>query len=73
MEEELMEVDKAILGAIRSSREPLSTYGIAKGAKISWSTANIHCYKLNSLGFITPKKQHSRFGQSKVMWQLKKR
>ncbi|MBN2251846.1 MAG: hypothetical protein JW724_07220 [Candidatus Altiarchaeota archaeon] len=73
MEDELMEIDRAILVAIRSSKEPLSTYGIAKGANISWSTANSHCYKLKSLGLISARKQQSRFGQSKILWQLKKK
>ena len=71
MEEEIMEVDRAILGAIKENKAPLSTYGIAKGANISWSTANTHCYKLKSMGVINAKKE-SRFGQSKVMWQLGK-
>ncbi len=71
--DELLEIDKAILVAIRSSKDSLSTYGIAKGANISWSTANTHCYKLKSLGMINAKKQQSRFGQSKVLWQIKKK
>jgi len=71
MEEDLMEIDRAILSAIKNARQPLSTYGIAKDTKISWSTANIHCYKLKSIGVISENKQQSRFGQSKVFWHIR--
>ena len=71
MEEDLMEIDRAILSAIRNSRQPLSTYGIAKDTKVSWSTANIHCYKLKAIGVISERRQESRFGQSKVLWEIK--
>ena len=73
MEEELTRIDEAILVAIRSSKEPLSTYRIAKGASLSWSTANSHCYKLKSMGLVSAKTQRSKFGQSKVLWSLRKK
>ena len=73
MNEDLLEIDKAILDTITSSKAPLSTYGIAKGARVSWSTVNTHLYKLKSMGILSEQKEQSRFGQRKILWQLKKK
>jgi len=71
MDEDLMGIDRAILDAIRGSKQPLSTYGIAKDVRVSWSTVNTHCYKLKSMGILSEQRQQSRFGQSKMLWHLK--
>ncbi len=59
---------------LRSSKQPLSTYEIAKRAKISWSTANIHCYKLKSEGKIDGKLEKAEVGSGKKMvWWIGKK
>ncbi len=61
--------DKEIIKLLKKSPEPLSTYQIAKDLKISWSTANSHCFKLKSFGKIEGEFKESKFGQGmKMVW-----
>ncbi len=61
--------DKEIIKHLKKSPEPLSTYQIAKDLKISWSTANSHCFKLKSFGKIEGEFKESKFGQGmKMVW-----
>lgn len=63
-------IDRLIITTLKKSKEPVSTYGIAKHNGISWSTANTHCYKLKSMGIINGKIRSSHLGQKKVFWYL---
>lgn len=57
---------------LKESKEPLSTYEIAKKAGISWSTTNIHCYKLKDDDIIGSKLEVAAIGSGKKMlWFLK--
>ncbi len=57
---------------LASSVRPLSTYEIAKKAKISWPTANTHCYKLKSMGRISCQEEHRAVGiGKKTLWYIK--
>lgn len=65
----LSDVDKRILSLLKKSENPLSTYQIAKKAKITWPTANSHCYKLKSMNLVESKQEKSKFGPNeKVVW-----
>lgn len=65
----LSDVDKTILNLLKKSGKPLSTYQIAKKAKVTWPTANSHCYKLKSMNLIENKQEKSKFGPNeKVIW-----
>jgi predicted transcriptional regulator len=63
-------IDELIIGLLNKSGKPVSTYKIAKETKLAWSTINIHCYKLKSLGLMDETTQVSHIGQKKVMWKL---
>jgi len=61
--------DKEIIELLKRSSGPLSTYQIAKILKISWSTANLHCYKLKTIGKIDCMQKESKFGLGeKMVW-----
>ncbi|MEA3255713.1 MAG: HTH domain-containing protein [Candidatus Altiarchaeota archaeon] len=64
-------IDGLIMEILKDSKSPLSAYMIAKEAKISWSTANTHCYKLKSLGIIEDRIIETEIGQRKTYWKLK--
>ena len=65
----LSDLDKRILSLLKKTENPLSTYQIAKKAKITWPTANSHCYKLKSMNLIESKQEKSKFGPNeKVVW-----
>jgi len=49
-------IDKAILSYIEKSDWPVTTEMVAKGARVSWNTAQIHLYKLQSEGKIKGKR-----------------
>ena len=52
-------------------KNSLSTYTIAKEVGLSWSTANIHCYKLKGEGKIDGKVEHAKVGANKkMMWWM---
>jgi Mn-dependent DtxR family transcriptional regulator len=68
----LSDVDKVILNLLKREKQPLSTYQIAKMAKITWPTANSHCYKLKSMNLVKNKQEKSKFGPNeKVVWWVK--
>jgi Mn-dependent DtxR family transcriptional regulator len=65
----LSDVDKVILNLLKKTGKPLSTYQIAKKAKVTWPTANSHCYKLKSMNLVESKQEKSKFGPNeKVVW-----
>ena len=64
-------IDGLIMEILKNSKNPLSAYTIAKEVKISWSTANIHCYKLKSLGILEDRIMGTEIGQKKTYWRLK--
>lgn len=56
---------------LEGSKEPLSTYEIAKKANLSWSTVNVHCYKLKGENVVSPKLEVADIGSGKkVLWSL---
>jgi len=67
---EIDRIDELILELLRKSEKPMSTYKIAKEAKLAWSTVNIHCYKLKSFDLLEEKTTISPIGRKKVMWKL---
>ncbi|MGI0092792.1 MAG: FaeA/PapI family transcriptional regulator, partial [Nitrosotalea sp.] len=50
------EIDKTILKYIDDSYWPVTTEMVAKGVGVSWNTAQIHLYKLQSEGKIKGKR-----------------
>ncbi|MGI0102801.1 MAG: FaeA/PapI family transcriptional regulator, partial [Nitrosotalea sp.] len=50
------EIDRLILKYIEDSDWPVTTEMVAKGAGVSWNTAQIHLYKLQSEGKIKGKR-----------------
>ncbi|MCK5698571.1 MAG: hypothetical protein KAH93_01900 [Candidatus Aenigmarchaeota archaeon] len=74
MKHENLSIDALTERILKTSKQPLSTYQIAKQAKISWSTANIHCYKLKSEGKIDGKMEKAEVGSGKKMiWWIGKK
>ena len=70
-EYKLDKVDKLVRDALKKSVQPISTYDIAKKLKVSWSTANIHCYKLKAYGYIDSKEDEVKIGVKRVVWWLR--
>ena len=65
-------VGTVIQKILKDSKDPLSTYEIAKLAKISWSTANTHCYKLKDESLIDGKLETAKVGAGrKMLWWVK--
>ena len=50
------EIDKMILRYIEKSDWPVTTEMVANGVNVSWNTAQIHLYKLQSEGKIKGKR-----------------
>ena len=72
MKGENISVDQLTQNILKNSSQPISTYELAKQAKISWSTANIHCYKLKTQGKIKGKLETARVGSgNKMLWWIK--
>lgn len=46
-------LDSVIQTVLIMSKKPLSTYAIAKKTGVSWSTANMHCFKLKTQGILS--------------------
>lgn len=67
---EIDRIDELVIELLRKSEKPMSTYKIAKEAKLAWSTVNIHCYKLKSLGMLDEQTITTPIGQKKVIWKL---
>lgn len=61
------EIDKLILRYIEKSDWPVTTEMVAKGAGVSWNTAQIHLYKLQSEGKVKGK----RVGRQNQWMRLK--
>ncbi len=73
MKEKNVPVSVIIQKKLEESKAPLSTYEVAKKANLSWSTVNIHCYKLKDQGVIDCKLQVAEVGSGKKMlWFMKK-
>ena len=52
-----------------SKKGPLSTYEIAKELGISWSTANMHLYRLKAEGKVKRRTETQKIGMRKrVVW-----
>ena len=68
----MSKTDDLIKSVLAKPKKPLSTYQIAKLAGISWSTVNMHCYKLKANGIVDCREEESRTGAKKVIWWLKK-
>ncbi len=72
-EKHLSAVDRLIVNVLNKSRGPLSTYQIGKRTKVSWSTANTHCYKLKALNRVEMEVIQNHLGQTKTLWSLVRR
>ena len=62
------DIDRMILKYIDDSDWPVTTEMVAKGAGVSWNTAQIHLYKLQSEGKIKGK----RVGRQNQWMRIKK-
>ena len=62
------DIDRTILKYIDDSDWPVTTEMVAKGAGVSWNTAQIHLYKLQSEGKIKGK----RVGRQNQWMRVKK-
>ncbi len=71
-QQNLDKVDQMIKDVLKKSSQPISTYDIAKRLNISWSTANIHCYKLMAYGVIASRNEEVKIGVKRVVWWLVK-
>ncbi len=69
-DDELDRIDDYIIDLLTKSSEPLTTYKIAKKIGIAWSTVNIHCYKLKSMGILKEKMEKPERGRRKTIWAL---
>ncbi|MCK5299587.1 MAG: HTH domain-containing protein [Candidatus Aenigmarchaeota archaeon] len=71
--EALDEIDQLVLKKLEEGKEPISTYKLAKITNISWSTINIHCYKLEAMGKIKSRLETKQIGsRKKRVWNLVK-
>lgn len=69
--EALDEIDQLILKKLEEAKGSVSTYKLAKVTNISWSTINIHCYKLEAQGKIMSKLETKQIGsRKKRIWTL---
>jgi predicted transcriptional regulator len=67
------DTDKLAEKILKESSRPISTYELAKRAKISWSTANMHLFKLMAFGVITGVEEETNVGPGrKMMWRIKR-
>jgi len=66
----LDKIDGLVVGILNKSEKPLTVYKIAKEAKLSWATVNIHCYKLKSQGALVDTVSDLPTGQKKIFWCL---
>ena len=63
-------LDSVIRDVLFRSQKPLSTYEIAKKAGVSWSTVNIHCFKLKTQGLFKNKSESIIGRRKKVVWWI---
>lgn len=66
----LSKADELILDLIKA-HGTLSTYDIAKRLEISWSTANVHCYRLLASGLLKNSEDEVKIGVRRVTWRCK--
>ena len=52
----LNEIDKKIIEFLKEQDWPVTTENVAKAAKMSWNTAQIHLYKLMAEGLVKGKR-----------------
>jgi ribosomal protein S25 len=63
-------LDSLIQDVLRKSRKPLSTYELAKKTGVSWSTANIHCFKLKTAGVVKNRVEQRLGSRMRVIWSM---
>jgi len=52
-----------------SKQGPMSTYEVAKALGVSWSTANMHLYRLKAEGVVKRRTEMPKLGMRKrVVW-----
>jgi len=68
--DELDRIDELIVDILTKSDKPLTTYKLAKKANVAWSTVNIHCYKMKSMGLLSEKYINPEHGRKKIIWKL---
>ena len=66
------DIDETILKILRESREPLSTYDIAKKLDISWSTANVHLKDLLLKDAVKNREEMVK-SKRRVVWWIEQR
>lgn len=60
--------------AVLKKEDDLTTYQVAKKANVSWSTANMHLFKLYAKGQVKFEELESRVGTGlKTIWRIKKK
>lgn len=63
-------IDQRIVSYLKENGES-STYKLARGIRITWSTVLTHCYKLMSEGILNHKlEKNDVSGQKKKLWSL---
>jgi hypothetical protein len=50
----------------------LSTYEVAKGSKLSWTTVDKYGWKMKDKGIIKIEEEFDDLGQKKIFWTLKR-
>ena len=69
MREMMDEIDELIESVLKKAGKPQSTYQVAKDTGLSWSTINVHCYKLKSMGVLGGRLETAKIGQrKKLLW-----
>lgn len=63
-------LDSVMQDVLRKSRKPISTYELAKKAGVSWSTANIHCFKLKTAGVVKNKVEQKIGSRTRIVWWM---
>ncbi len=63
-------LDSLVQNVLRKSRKPISTYELAKKAGVSWSTANIHCFKLKTAGVVKNRIERKLGSRMRVVWWI---
>ena len=72
MKEELDDIDTLILNKIKKSDNGLNTYELSKMTNISWSTINIHCFRLLAMDHIISKLYDDSLQRKKRIWTVKR-
>lgn len=72
MNEQLDLIDKLIMDQIKKSDKGLNTYELGKIINLSWSTTNIHCFRLQAMNKLTNKLHSNLTQRRKRVWRIKK-